>query len=672
MPHRTEIALLGTGTLVLLDVPDKHLYDFLETLVEIVGQKMDLPDPYRREIERALLAHADGGPDTLEHGTAVVHECLMEPGPPIQVLARFTEPMDYEDDEGEPCRYLWVLLSNAETHPHAATAAEFCHLMAEPEFRERMAAAENVDDIEAVYSAGLDDELHFHPHVAELEPTGRLFGGLRADIQRRLPHYLSDFTDGLDPKTPASVIFLFFACLAPSVAFGGLLSVMTEGQIGVVETMVATSITGVIYALVGGQPLSLLGSTGPVTVFIGILYGATVALGIPYLPTLAWVGMWTSLFLMLIVAFDLTSLIRFFTRFTDETFAALISLIFIYAAMTDIAGVVVSEEYGASTALLSLVISLGTYLVATNLASIRSSTWLRRPLREFLADFGPAIALFTMTGFAWLFFNEVSVPTLAVPETFGTTSGRAWLVDPFEAPRWVWFASALPAVLGALLLYLDQNITVRLVNNPSHRLEKGAGYHLDLGVVAVLTGVFSLFGLPWTVAATVRSLNHVRSLEKTEHVPGHGDRLVGVVETRVSALLVHLLIGGSLLALPLLGHVPMSSLFGLFLYMGVASMRGNQFFERARLWATDPAMYSPTHYLRAVPTSVVHRYTLIQAVCLAALWAVKESPFGLLFPLFIAVLVPVRMWMERLFKPEHLVLLDAAEAPDTGVSPDPP
>ena len=52
-----------------------------------------------------------------------------------------------------------------------------------------------------------------------------------------------------------------------------------------------------------------------------------------------------------------------------------------------------------------------------------------------------------------------------------------------------------------------------------------------------------------------------------------------VQENRVSPLLVHALIGVSLLFLPLVAQIPMSVLFGLFLFMGFATLAGNEFFE---------------------------------------------------------------------------------------------
>ena len=459
---------------------------------------------------------------------------------------------------------------------------------------------------------------------------------------------------------------MFFACLAPTVAFGGLLAVLTGGQIGVVEAIVSTALCGVVYAMCSGQPLTILGSTGPVTIYLGMLYGVTVSLGLPFLPAFAWVGLWTSAILLLCAATDASRLIRFFTRFTDDTFAALIALIFISEALGSIAGVFGDPKVGHDTALLSLLLALGTYGLATSLSRFRRSVYLRRRVREFLADFGPALAILVMTGIAFS-LHEVALETLAVPATFAPTVDRAWMVDLGAVPVWWWAGSMFPAILATILLYLDQNITVRLVNNPGNRLQKGAGYHLDLAVVGVLVGVCSLFGLPWTVAATVRSLNHVNALTNVESTMVRGvakDRVESVVETRVSGLMVHALIGGSLLALPVLSQIPMSVLFGLFLFMGVASLSGNQLYERARLWVMDPDLYPPTHYLRAVPTAVVNRYTLIQSLCLAMLWFVKASFLGILFPLFIALLVPVRMQLNRLFKDEHLALLDAEETPE--------
>ena len=49
-----------------------------------------------------------------------------------------------------------------------------------------------------------------------------------------------------------------------------------------------------------------------------------------------WIGMWISLILLIMVAFDLSSLVKYITRFTEESFSVLISLIFMVEAFTKV------------------------------------------------------------------------------------------------------------------------------------------------------------------------------------------------------------------------------------------------------------------------------------------------------------------------------------------------
>lgn len=492
--------------------------------------------------------------------------------------------------------------------------------------------------------------------------TGRFAGGLRADLRRRLPHYLNDFTSGLHPKVLASTLFLFFACLANAIAFGGLTGVVTGGEIGTVEMIVATAVGGVLFALLSGQPLTLLGGTGPIVVFTGLLYTACGQLELPFLPVYAWTGIWSGVLLVLLAVTDASSLMRYFTRFTDEIFAALIAVIFIVEAVTSLLGPIDDFEH-PERGLLTLMLGLGTFALARGMRNFQRSRYMWRTLRAFISDFGPAIAIGLMTWFA-VVEDSVKIAAPAVPEEFATTSGRDWWVDTFALPTWAIFACIGPAIMATILLFLDQNITTRLVNAPSNRLTKGSGFHLDLFVVGAITIGSSLFGLPWIVAATVHSLNHVKSLATMRTVSSGGEPrevIASVRETRVSALAIHLLIGASVMLLAWIQMIPMAVLFGLFLYMGFTTLGGNQFFERVMLWVTDPGLYPETHYTRTVQHRRIHLFTLVQTIALAALWVLKASAIGILFPVLIALLVPLRLLLGRFFTKEELHALDSEE-----------
>lgn len=105
-----------------------------------------------------------------------------------------------------------------------------------------------------------------------LSRTGRLFGGLINDVKRKTPFYFSDFKDAFALQCVASFIFLYFACLAPIITFGGLLSQATDKHMAAMESLVAGFVCGIGYGFFSGQPLTILGSTGPVLVFEQIVF----------------------------------------------------------------------------------------------------------------------------------------------------------------------------------------------------------------------------------------------------------------------------------------------------------------------------------------------------------------------------------------------------------------
>merc|ERR1712127_134609 len=123
------------------------------------------------------------------------------------------------------------------------------------------------------------------------------FKGIKDDLAARGPLYIDDFKQGVSPKSLASIFFLFFAALAPAVAFGAVLTSATAGMLGATEVILATAIGGVLYSVLCGQPMSILASTGSVV-------------------TYAWIGIWTSIILMGVAITSSSNLVRFFTKFT--------------------------------------------------------------------------------------------------------------------------------------------------------------------------------------------------------------------------------------------------------------------------------------------------------------------------------------------------------------------
>lgn len=663
---------------VLFDLEASDMASAIRETVSHMVAQGTLSEQAAEHVVTALLERELEAPTAIGHSVAIPHAYLDGIQQQVIQFVRLAHPVNLGAPDGIPTQFLFFLMGPpGASAGHIDTLASIARMMSNDEFRYDLGEANSQADLLEAVRRFVDLAAIPALPVSEagigLDYSGRLFGGFMDDLRRRSACYVSDFSDGLRSKSFSSTLFLLFACLAPAVTFGGIMGIETAGQIGVVEMLVASAFCGIVYALCSGQPLIILGGVGPLLVFTGILYRLSDDMQLPFLSTYAWVGYWTALLLLILAVTDASCLMRYFTRFTDEIFSALMALIFIYEAIRAIVAMFrtsFSDATHHDGAFLSLMLAFGTFYVGMTLSQFRRSKYLLLWMREFLADFGPMLALAAMTLIAWGLRSEVTVDTLQAPGSLQTSTGRAWLVDPLETPIWARWMALGPAMLAAVLVYLTQNITARLVNSPDHRLRKAPAYHLDLAVVGVLIGICSMFGLPWLVAATVRSLAHVRGLAETEEVVTPGgdtrERIIHVQENRVTGLAIHILIAVSLLILPLLNVVPMAVLYGVFLYMGVVSLTGNQFFERLTLWLTDPGLYPRTHYLRQAPAKTIHRFTLVQLVCLIALCGItlsSNSSLRLSFPLFIALLVPVRLLVGKVFQDEHLTALDAEETP---------
>uniref|UniRef100_A0A3Q3M1Q9 Solute carrier family 4 member 2b n=1 Tax=Mastacembelus armatus TaxID=205130 RepID=A0A3Q3M1Q9_9TELE len=481
-----------------------------------------------------------------------------------------------------------------------------------------------------------------------LERTRRPFGGVIRDVQRRYPKYVSDFKDALNSQCMAAVIFIYFAALSPAITFGGLLGEKTDGLIGVSELIVSTAMQGVIFCLLGAQPLLVVGFSGPLLVFEEAFYTFCTANEMEYLTGRVWIGFWLIVIVLITVALEGSFLVRFVSRFTQEIFSFLISLIFICETFIKL----FRFRGEPNTALLSLVLMAGTFLIAFYLRKFKNSAFFPGRLRRSIGDFGVPIAILIMVLVDYS-IEDTYTQKLSVPVGFSVTSPdkRGWIINPLGTnspfPIWMMFGCCLPALLVFILIFMETQITSLIVSKKERMLVKGSGFHLDLLLIVVLGGTSALFGLPWMAAATVRSVTHVNALTVMSKAvaPGDKPRIQEVKEQRVTGLLVAILVGLSIVIGELLRMIPLAVLFGIFLYMGVMSLNGIQLTERMMLLLMPPK-YHPDHtYVRKVRTLRMHLFTCIQLVCLAVLWAVMSTQASLAFPFVLILTVPVKMFL---------------------------
>ncbi|XP_003371357.1 anion exchange protein [Trichinella spiralis] len=457
----------------------------------------------------------------------------------------------------------------------------------------------------------------------KLKRTGRIFGGLIEDVKEKAPWFISDFTDafkGRVTQTIAAAIFLFFANISKIITFGGVMDHVLGKEIGTIENVLAGGICGVIYAIFSGQPICVLSATGPCLVFETILHSLCKNQGWNFLCVRFWVGAWTAVFLLIFVALDASIFLN------DTISNGTNGMIF---ANRDIALTLPEEIFNHTIAeclqaghdyqngecimrlqvfLFSIVLFFATFAIAFALKWFRHSGIFSSWTRNIISDFNVTIAVALMTLTNW--YSGLNAPCLHVPDRF----------------------------------------------------IKGFGYHLDLFVIAFLMLICASMGIPFYVAATVISLMHMESLRIVSEIaaPGEKPAVLGIKEQRVTAVIAHLLIGFSIFLTPLMKLIPIPALLGIFLYMGIVSLIGQQFIQRI-LIVFMPTKHQPDYpWLRMVPLRRIHLFTAIQVVSFVLLAIVEEVKLiSMVFPMMLVVLICIRkFFLGWLFTDKELKYLD--------------
>nr|XP_015199586.1 PREDICTED: electroneutral sodium bicarbonate exchanger 1-like [Lepisosteus oculatus] len=485
-----------------------------------------------------------------------------------------------------------------------------------------------------------------------------------------------------------------------------------------IESLLGASMTGIAYSLFAGQPLTILGSTGPVLVFEKILFKFCKDYGLSYLSLRTCIGLWTAFLCLMLVATDASTLVCYITRFTEEAFAALICLIFIYESLEKLLHLGELYPINMHSDLDKLTLYYCKCTEPDNPSNQTLQYWSERNISasyvpwanltvteclklqgEFVGTACGHHGPYTPDVLFWsaiLFFSTFALstflkqfktsryfptrvrslgarlrrtidflmsmpssPLLAPPQP--TRDDRGWIMNPIGPnPWWTVVVAPIPALLCTILIFMDQQITAVIINRKEHKLLKGCGYHLDLLMVGFMLGICSIMGLPWFVAATVLSISHVNSLklESECSAPGEQPKFLGIREQRLTGLLIFVLMGCSVFMTGALQFIPMPVLYGVFLYMGASSLKGIQFFDRLKLFGMPPKHQPDFIYLRHVPLRKVHLFTLIQLTCLVLLWVIKTSPAAIVFPMMVLALVFIRKLMDLCFSKRELSWLD--------------
>ncbi|RYO94451.1 hypothetical protein DL766_008924 [Monosporascus sp. MC13-8B] len=516
-----------------------------------------------------------------------------------------------------------------------------------------------------------------------------LFRGMVNDVRRRAPYYWSDWRDAWDYRVVPATIYI----ILPALAFSLDMFTKTDMQYGVNEVLLSSVLGAVVFAVLACQPLVIVGVTGPITVFNYTVYDIMMPTGTNYLAFMCWIGLWSLVFHWILAITNSCNWLKYVTRFPCDIFGFYVAFIYLQK------GIQVLEILGdGSPFYLSILIALLVFMVAYVCGELGESPLFRHPVRIFLKDYGTPLTVIFFTGFVHIGrMREVQLETLPTGASFFPTIERSWFIHFWDIPVGDIFIAIPFAILLTILFYFDHNgellqfyvsyVLLEAGTNPGtvssliaqgteFPLRKPAGFHWDIFLLGLTTGVAGLLGLPFPNGLIPQAPFHTESLcvtkaevdtdESGESKGNYTFKATHVVEQRVSNLAQGLLTLGTMSGplLVVLHLIPQAVLAGLFFIMGYQALEANGITAKILFLCRDEALTPQGHPLLQIRRrGALWAFVAVELLGFGATFAITQTVAAVGFPVFILALIPVRaLLLPRWFTPQELAALDAPTA----------
>jgi len=306
-------------------------------------------------------------------------------------------------------------------------------------------------------------------------------------------------------------------------------------------------------------------------------------------------------------------------------------------------------------------------LVALGLQHLRRTT---SRLASLVADYALTLATLATTAVSFAVSQKVHVDRVHIESDLAPTDpDRRWgeiaygVSDPTAIA-----AGAAIAVCIAFFFFFDQNISSLLCQEPALGLRKGAYFHASYLVVGLFSWAGPMLGMPFATGSLPHSPQLVKALslggesDPDDRDDDEDDRRRGdlerelledgsdvapprVVEARYAPLAFYaLILLSGLVAEPAIRALPLAAVDGVLIFVGLDGIFDTLLWRRVRRLFVCPC-YCGLDATPAKPAFAPHQerlFAAIQLLVLAAAWGLNVSPAGLLFPLVIVALVPIR------------------------------
>ncbi|KAK3116493.1 hypothetical protein LTR53_003097 [Teratosphaeriaceae sp. CCFEE 6253] len=527
------------------------------------------------------------------------------------------------------------------------------------------------------------DNLSGWPSYRTLRP----FRGMYYDVRRRAPYYWSDVRDGLNYRTFAGTVRIFFINLLPAIAFQLDMTRNTNGYFGINEALFSSALAALVFSTLSCQPLTVVGITGLISLFNYTVYAITEQCGIVelYPQFIAWVSIWAAITHWIAAICNWCDYMRYITDFSSNAFGMYVGIIYMVKGFQEVTALY--GESNPAAGFMGVIIALCYFFSVVMLEMISTTIWFTPNIRKFVSDYAYPIATIWWTGFSHIRGHIYDSGLLRVPHTrafYPTIDRRPWLVEFWTLPvKWVFVALPI-GILLTLLFYYDHNVSSLTAQAKQYPLKKPAGFHWDFFLLGCTCFIGGVVGIPLPNGLVPQAPVHTDSVtEYTDTLTKSKERDTEpeskewrqhirkvvtptlVREQRISHFLMALALIGFMTGpfLDVLHTIPRALFAGVFWAVGWSGLMAMNITQNLWFLLSERRYVDPADPRLTLKKSRILYYVFWQMLGVAFSLGVSFTRAAIGFPVIIISLIPLRwILLPRIFTEHELSVLDAPTA----------
>ncbi|CCK70712.1 Bor1p KNAG_0F00430 [Huiozyma naganishii CBS 8797] len=496
--------------------------------------------------------------------------------------------------------------------------------------------------------------------------------GIYLDLKDRLPYYISDWTDSWDYRVIPSLVETYFNNLLPAIAFAQDMFDRTDNSYGVNEILLSSAMGGVVFGALSGQPLCIVGVTGPIAIFHYTVYEIIKPLNTNYFGFMFWIDMWAMIFHLLMAFTNSVALLQFVTTFPCDIFGMFINVVYIEKGIQILgrqfhnsSSDIPDTQENISSGFASVVVALLMMIFGITFKQFHRFPLFTHRIRTLIADYSIALSVVFWSGFIHFggYLNDVKFEKLPISKAYfpSTEIGRdatTWLAYTKISTRDVFIALPFGLIL-TILFYFDHNVSSLMAQRSQYKLKKPSSFHYDFALLGLTTCVAGVLGIPPPNGLIPQAPLHTESLL----VLDSNMEVVRCVEQRFTNTVQGLMMLGTMTRplLVCLSQIPQAVLSGLFFVMGIQGLMDNVIVSRIIYIFTDSKIKDteiPQNALQRMSKKSLFLFVTFGTLGAAAEVGITNTIAAIGFPLILLLTVIVCFWFPKIFTEEELEILD--------------